>query len=125
MGESPAVGPVLVDSTWSLLCPVCEATTVATLDEQPTTVGDAQCVAIWLTGRELQHAPSFGDRTCLCFLTDPYADEEVEDKKRRFFLYRTVAALLGAVGQRVNLPSCVRAKIEEQYGTSEVGFRSA
>ena len=48
------------------------------------------------------------------------------NKNRRYFLYSAIAALLGALGRRVQLPDCVTLKIEELYPPSEdeplVGF---
>ena len=43
------------------------------------------------------------------------------DKNRRYFMYRTLAPLLGAAGRRVQLPCCVEDKIEDLYPTSAEG----
>ncbi|KAL3922603.1 MAG: hypothetical protein SGPRY_004503, partial [Prymnesium sp.] len=52
--------------------------------------------------------------------TDPYQkDSEATNAQKRYFHYRTIAVALGAVGQRVELPACVREKVEDLYGKSQ------
>ena len=46
----------------------------------------------------------------------------VRCEQRRFFYYRTVAKLLGGGGKRVDLPFCVKEKIESLHGDSTTGF---
>ena len=82
-----------------------------------------ECTVDNLTGTVLRCEELFGDRSCLCFETDPYANEDVPNAKRRFFLYRTIALELGATGRRVDLPLCVKEKVEELYDQSRTGFR--
>ena len=50
---------------------------------------------------------------------------EVPQKRRRFYHYRTVSWKLGlGPKERADLPGCVKDRIEEDYGDSEVGFRA-
>lgn len=115
------VGPVWNKNKWVFLCPECDADVIDGLDSSVA----RQCTTEWLQGQELRYAPSFGDRSCLCWETDPYeGQEEATDKERRFFYYRAVAAELGAQGRRVDLPGCVKDKIQELYGESTTGFQA-
>lgn len=115
------VGPLLHGEKWVLLCPTCDDDRLTDLPAIP----ERLCTTEWLEGEVLQGDAKLGHRTCECWRTDPYDGEDASGKQRRFFHYRTIAILLGAQpGQRVDLPGCVKDKIEELYGESQVGFQS-
>ena len=90
----------------------------------------SRCTAEELVGVELRDHDGV---SCECLVTDPFPPAQwplKTNKNRRFFLYTTIARLLGATGSRnrVRLPTCVQAAISERYGESEgpattVGFR--
>ena len=128
MAESSAqrlhvVGPERVSNKWIFLCPACDADRLTSQPSQDDTV--VLCTTEWLRGEHLRGDERVGDRSCYCFETDPYEGEggtEI-DNKRRFFYYTTVARLLGGAGKRVDLPICVKDRIEELYGASRTGFR--
>lgn len=123
MGEPQhVVGPKWEDEKWVFLCPVCDASAL----EPGDTPDAAQCTTDWLTGQRLVGDAKVDFREGDCFVTDPYDGvPEVTEAQKRFFYYRTVALLLGGAGRRVQLPSCIRERIEELHGKSGVGFRSA
>lgn len=115
------VGPLQHGETWVFLCPTCDDDRLTDLPA----AADRQCTTDWLTGQLLAGDSRLGNRSCHCWHTDPYEGEKASGKQRRFFHYRTIAFLLGAApGQRVDLPGCVKDKIEELFGESLVGFRA-
>jgi hypothetical protein len=95
-------------------CPACSRSPAA----------GTECTAGWLVGQRL-----IGDDVCCdCFETYPYPAAKFPDKQmheRRYFHYHAIARLLGATGQGHGdeLPPCVRDRIEQMYGSSEVGFK--
>lgn len=107
-------GPFRLRGKWVLLCPECDEDRLDDFDRSV-----AQCTVEWLAGRPLE----WDGRHCLCFETDPFEGEDVQSKSKRFFHYSAIARLLGGAGRRVNLPICVKDKIEDLYGKSEVGFK--
>ena len=118
------VGPERVSTRWIFLCPACDADRLTTQPSQDDTV--VLCTTEWLRGEHLRGDERVGDRSCYCFETDPYEGEggaEINNK-RRFFYYWTVSKLLGGGGKRVDLPPCVKEKIEELHGDSHTGFRA-
>ena len=122
--EVHVVGPVRVASKWIFLCPECDSdrcTTQPSASQSDTVV---QCTTQWLRGQYLRGDDRAGNRACYCFESDPYDDEGGDEinNKRRFFHYITVALLLGGGGKRVDLPLCVRDRIEDLFGESRTGF---
>lgn len=115
------VGPELTRAgRWVFLCPVCDDDFVTGLEG-----AEVVCTAEWLDGQPLTGDTQVDGRACVCFHTDPYEGEpEATNANRRFYLYRTIALLLGGAGRRVDLPACVKERIQELYGNSEVGFQS-
>ena len=114
------VGPVQGNAHSLFLCPVCD-------DDRTTgTEGyELVCTAEFLRGKDLVGDARVGHRSCVCFVTDPFAGEEnATDAQRRFYFYRTIALFLNGGGQRVDLPCCVREAIEELYGESRTGFHA-
>lgn len=115
------MGPVEGDGKWFFQCPVHDVPADVDGAAEPRT-----CTAEWLQGQLLRGVgdKKLGERTCYCFETDPYEGEpNVEDSQRRYFLYRFAALQLGGAGRRVDLPKCVRTKINAQFGDSQVGFK--
>ena len=111
-------GPFSTNNRNVFLCPECDDDQVTGLDGAPTI-----CTALWLHGQALQGDARVGSRACVCWVTDPYADDpEATNANRRFFFYRTLAILFGGAGQRVDLPACVKERIAELYGDSVIGF---
>ena len=118
---SHCVGPERVAGKWVFLCPVCDSQQVSESLEAPT--GDVLCTAIWLEGEFLRGDSVLGDRTCYCFETDPFDGEpNATDQQRRFFHYRCISYKLSASRQRVDLPACVKKRIEDRWGQSTTGF---
>lgn len=114
-------GPLLHRDKWVLLCPQCDDDQLTDLPPE----AERLCTTEWLDGELLQGDAKLGHRQCQCWRTDPFEGEVASGAQKRFFHYRTIAILLGAQpGQRVDLPGCVKLKIEELYGDSQVGFRS-
>ncbi|KAL1525690.1 hypothetical protein AB1Y20_020541 [Prymnesium parvum] len=91
------VGPERVSGRWVFLCPSCD-------DDRLDKV-------------------QYDGKTIFCFKDDPFEGEDVANKRRRFFLYSAIAKELGGTGRRVDLPLCVKDKIQDLYGESEVGFK--
>lgn len=108
------VGPERSASRWIFLCPVCDADRVE-LGEAET----PECTTSWLDGRALQ----FDGVDWTCWERGALDDRDLSDKQKRFLCYSAIARELGAVGRRVDLPACVKAKIESQHGESQTGFR--
>lgn len=115
MGDHPTyvVGPHRAQGKWIFLCPECD-------EKGAIDSANIVCTTDWLRGQELE----WDNHTCLCFETDPYEGEEVESRRKRFFLYSSISRLLGAHGRRVDLPCCVKQQIEELYGESQTGFQA-
>lgn len=115
MGEVfHVVGPEGVAGKWVFLCPVCDDDRVTGLDG-----AERVCTAQWLHGQLLRGDKKVGNRTCYCFQSDPFEGEtSVKNDQRRYFHYRVIALKLGGAGRRVDLPGCVREKVEELYGES-------
>ena len=111
-------GPFSGNNRTVFLCPECDDDQVTGLEGAPKT-----CSTLWLEGLLLLGDDRVGDRSCKCWQTDPY-DGEVgaTNAQRRFFHYRTIALFFGDAGQRVDLPECVKEKIQELFGDSVVGF---
>lgn len=116
--EFHVVGPLRSSRKWVFLCPECDDDRVTGLDG-----ARRRCTTDWLEGQLLSGDAGYGERSCYAWQTDPYEGvSEVSNKERRYFYYHTVALLLGGSGRRVDLPACVKEKIEELFGKSEVGF---
>ena len=122
-GGPHVVGPVRVSSKWIFLCPECDSDRLDTQPSQSDTV--VQCTKEWLRGEHLRGDERTGNRSAYCFESDPYEGEGGSElnNKRRFFYYTTVAKLLGGAGKRVDLPLCVKERIEELHGDSQTGFK--
>lgn len=120
MGESiHIVGPERVTDKWIFLCPECDDDRVDGIPADVTRV----CTVEWLEGQQLIGDDKLGGRTCYCWQTDPFeGEDDATDRSRRYFYYRTLAFKLGGSGRRVDLPLCVKEKIEELFGQSTVGF---
>ena len=107
-----------------LLCPECDDDRVTGLAPDVTRV----CTTEWLVGQMLEGDENLDRVQCECFRQNPWPYEEfpeVPQKRRRFYHYRTVAWKLGlGPKERADLPGCVKDRIEEDYGDSEVGFRA-
>ena len=113
-------GPFDGPTKTQFMCPVCDDDRVTGLEGAATV-----CCVEWLTGQWVVGDGRVGNRGCYCFVTDPFEnDEHATNAQRRFFFYRTLAILLGGSGQRVDLPDCVKEKIQELYGDSAVGFHT-
>ena len=123
--DSHVVGPVRVSSKWIFLCPECDSDRLDTQPSQSDTV--VQCTKDWLRGELLRGGERTDDRGCYCWETDPYEGEggAETNNKRRFFHYTTISKLLGGAGKRVDLPLCVKEKVEELYGKSATGFQDS
>lgn len=110
------VGPCQTGRKWVFLCPSCDEDRVVEVDR-----ATAQCTVEWLDGQVLRYRA----RTWYCFQSDPFEGSSAPNDEKRFHYYSAVARLLGASGRRVELPLCVREKIEELHGRSETGFKEA
>lgn len=112
-------GPFRRRGKWLLLCPVCDDDELSGLDGAART-----CTSEWLAGQLLRGDAGFGERTCYAFETDPYESvPDATEKQRRYFYYHTVSRLLGSTGRRVDLPGCVKDRIEDLHGESTTGFK--
>ena len=99
-------------------CPVCDDDQVTGIDGAPTL-----CCVDWLRGQWIVGDGRVGNRTCHCFVTDPFENEPgATNAQRRYYFYRTLAILLGGSGQRVDLPACVKEAIQQLYGDSQTGY---
>lgn len=118
MGDLPrAVGPLHEGGRSYFLCPACDAHRVPAQDVEEH---DVRCTVESLRGQHLQ----FNGRACDAWESDPFEGEDVPARNKRFFFYSAISRQLGAVGQRVDLPECVKVQISKLYGQSETGFRS-
>lgn len=112
------VGPLNDGNKWLLLCPVCDDDRVTGLEG-----ADVQCTVDWLRGQQISGHGKLSHLSCVCFQTDPLEGVAgATDAQRRFFYYSAIARLLGATGQRVDLPACVKEEISSLHGQSVVGF---
>lgn len=115
--EAPTVhvvGPVRHRGRWIFACPECDDHIVALEPGAPF-----QCTADWLAGRDL----SFDNVNWTCWAPESLEERGLQDKRKRFLYYSAIARELGAVRRRVDLPRCVKEKIEEQHGESQTGFK--
>lgn len=119
MGDaSYVIGPELRGGKYVFLCPVCDNK----LLEGPP-IADPECTCSWLHGELLVGDKRNKGRSCYCFQTDPFEDDlGATEENRRYFHYRAIALKLGGGGRRVDLPRCVKERVEQLYGRSRTGF---
>lgn len=122
------VGPERCADKWIFLCPECDEDRLEGIPPEVTRL----CTVEWLDGELLSGDKTLGERSCYCWQTDPYEGEDRARTTRRTGIVASSILqnhrhqawrCIGGGGRRVDLPLCVKEKIEELYGNSEVGFK--